>query len=158
MSKKQFIEVAFTEESLDSEGHTIKSDIKEDLKIEGIENIRTSELYYFEKEINSEQLEKITSKVFVDPLIQKYSVNKNLFEKFNYFVEVKLHNDVTDNVGIIAEEGIKDYTSKEIGGKIRTAKRYYIEGNISKETVEKIAKEFLANEVIENFEIEEGKK
>jgi len=54
-------------------------------------------------------------------------------------------------------EGVIDYLGKELNGKIITAKKYYFEGKASPKQVERIAKELLANEVIETYKIGEKK-
>jgi len=147
------IEVALKDENLDSNGFSVKKDIEDDLQINGIDSIKATELYYFYTQIEEEKLKEIAEKVFIDPIIQKYSLDETIFQNYNYFIEVKFNEDVTDNVGIIAKEAMEDYLGEKISGKIRTAKRYYFEGNISKEDLEKIGKELLANEVIETFEV-----
>jgi len=150
------IEVALKDETLDSNGFSVKKDIEEDLQINGIDSIKATEIYYFDTQIEEEKLKEIAEKVFIDPLIQVFSLNKTIFQKYDFFVEIKLHKDVTDNVGIIAKEAIQDYLGEKVHGKIRTAKRYYFDGNLSKEKLEKISKELLANEVIETFEVKQN--
>jgi len=150
------IEVALKDENLDSSGFSTKQDIQDDLQINGIDSVKSTELYYFYIQIGEEKLKEITEKVFIDPIIQKYSFDKTIFQSYNYYIEVKFNEDVTDNVGIIAKEATEDYLGEKINGKIRTAKRYYFDGTISKEDLEKIGKELLANEVIETFEVKQN--
>jgi len=150
------IEVALKDETLDSNGFSVKKDIEEDLQINGIDSVKATEIYYFDTQIKEEKLKEIAEKVFIDPLIQVFSLNKTIFEKYDFFVEIKLRKDVTDNVGIIAKEAMQDYLGEEVQGEIRTAKRYYFDGNISKEKLEKISKELLANEIIETFEVKQN--
>lgn len=156
MDQGTWIEVALKDENLDSNGFSIKKDIEEDLQINGIDSVKATELYYFYTQIKEEKLKEIAEKVFIDPIIQKYSLNKTIFQNYDFFVEIKLHKDVTDNVGIIAKEAMEDYLGEKVKGKIRTAKRYYFDGNISREKLEKISKELLANDVIETFEVKQN--
>lgn len=157
--KARFIEVAFSDESLDSYGFTVKNDVSEELGIGGIKSVQSTELYYLETypEIGDERLAEMAEKVFTDPLVQKFSVNENIFPEFDFFIEVKFHEDVTDNAGIVALEGIEDFYGKKFSGRVRTAKRFYFRGNISARETERIAKELLANEVIETFSVVRGK-
>ena len=147
------IEVALKDENLDSNGFSTKQDIGDDLQINGIDSVKSTEVYYFYTQLGEEKLKQIAEKVFIDPIIQKYSVNKTIFQNYKYYIEVKFNEDVTDNVGIIAKEAVEDYLGEKIEGNIRTAKRYYFDGNISKEDLEKIGSELLANDVIETFEV-----
>jgi len=123
------VEVAFKSNNLDSVGFsTKKKNIEEDLQIKGIEAIHSAEVYYFELEMQKEKIKEISERVLIDPLTQNFSINENVYSKYDYFIEVKLHNDVTDNIGIVSLEGIQDYLGKQISGKIRTAKKFYFEG------------------------------
>ena len=155
MGNRHRIEVAFSRASLDSAGETTKNDITDDLGIPGIESVRTSEIYYIgtTPAISESELKKVAESVFIDPLTQNYSLSEKLFKEFDFFIEVRLHEDVTDNVGIVALEGIEDFLGKKLGGRVRTAKRFYIEGKISRQECERIARELLANDVIEEFSV-----
>ncbi|MFH1390763.1 MAG: phosphoribosylformylglycinamidine synthase subunit PurS [Candidatus Diapherotrites archaeon] len=148
----QRIEVAFKDNNLDSIGLSTKNSIEEDLGIKEIETTHFSEIYYFDVQ-EKLNLKEIAEKVFIDPITQTFSINEEIFPKYDFYLEVKLHPDVTDNVGIVALEGVNDYLGKELNGKIITAKKFYFEGKASTEQVERIAKELLANEVIETYEI-----
>ncbi|HLC79162.1 MAG TPA: hypothetical protein VJG83_01910 [archaeon] len=147
------IEVAFSDSKLDSVGIFAKTDIKDDLLISGIENVSFSELYYLDFELDEKTIEQIASNVFTDPLVQKYSTGNNLIPDFDFYIEVELHRDVTDNLGIIAHEGIEDYLGEKINGEIRSAKRFYFKAKISPQDIERIAKEYLANEIIETYKV-----
>tara|TARA_Y100000310_G_scaffold322298_1_gene381176 strand:+ start:1141 stop:1602 length:462 start_codon:yes stop_codon:yes gene_type:complete len=152
----QRIEVAFKDNNLDSIGLSTKNDIEEDLGIKEIENTHFAEMYYFDVQ-EKLNLKEIAEKVFIDPITQTFSIDEEIFPKYDFYLEVKLHPDVTDNVGIVALEGVSDYLGKKLNGKIITAKKFYFEGKASREKVERIAKELLANEVIETYEIGESK-
>jgi len=152
----QRIEVIFKNESLDSIGFSTKSDIEEDLGIKEIESVHFAEVYYFEVQ-EKLNLKEIAEKVFIDPVTQTFSIDEEIFPKYDFSLEVKFHSDVTDNVGIVALEGVEDYLGKKVEGKIVTAKKFYFEGKTSREQIEKIARELLANDAIETFTIGEKK-
>jgi len=148
------VEVTFSDKKLDSGGISTKNDIIEDLHIKEIDSVRTSEIYYFYSKIDEKKLAEISEKVLTDPLTQTYSLKGNAIKDFSCSVEIKLHEDVTDNVGIVAQEAVEDFLGKKLEGKIRVSRKYYFFGKITKQTAEKIAKELLANSVIETFEVE----
>jgi len=58
-------------------------------------------------------------------------------------------------VGIVALEGIEDFLGRKIEGNVRTARRYYFTGAVSKQDAERIARQLFANELIETFSIGE---
>lgn len=150
------VEVAFRDESLDSVGISTKNSVSEDLGIQGISRVRYSEVYYVESNTGL-NIEEIAKNVLSDPIIQDYSIDSNLFTDYDYVIEVKLHPDVTDNLAIVIGEAISDYVGKKFGGKISTSRRYYTSGSISIEGAQRIAKELLANEVVETFTVEAKK-
>ena len=147
------IEIAFSNELLDSTGIGAKNDIKEDLGIKGIEKVRFTELYYLELDLPAEKIDEIARMVFLDPIVQTYSIGRGIFPQYDYYVEVRLHADVTDNLGIVAKEAIEDFLGKKIEGVVRSAKRYYISGKISQEDAQRMAKGLFANEIIETYRV-----
>ncbi|MCR4368921.1 MAG: hypothetical protein NUV67_03375 [archaeon] len=147
------LEVAFKEKKDDSTGFAAKNDIEEDLGIGGLDSIFTSEIYYIDAELAAQKILEIAENVFIDPLIQKFSLKGNVHSGAKNFVEVKLHPDVTDNLGIVAKEAIEDYLGKPLEGNIRTSRKYYLYGDIDAKAAKRIAKELLANEAIETFEV-----
>ena len=147
------IEIAFSDEKLDSAGTGAKNDIIEDIGISGIEKVRFSELYYLEFPLETSKAREIAQNVFLDPIVQKFSVDGELFADYNFCIEVRFHPDVTDNLGMTAEEAIEDYTREKPQGHVHSARRYYITGNITREDAQTIASKLLANEVIETYKI-----
>ncbi|VVB99689.1 Phosphoribosylformylglycinamidine synthase subunit PurS [uncultured archaeon] len=153
------IEVAFSDEKLDSVGLSTAASVHEDLGIQGITKIRYSEAYCLDLSpaMTEKQAKAIAEKVILDPISQKYSLNKNLFPDFDFLIEVKFHPDVTDNLAIVTQEAIEDFLGKKVEGKIVTSRKYYIYGSIGKQEAEKIAGGLLANGIIETYKIEAGK-
>ena len=147
------IEIAFSDERLDSTGISAKSDIEEDLGIRGVEKARFSELYYIDLPDEMGRIGEIAEKVFLDPIVQKHSLGPPIFKDYDFYIEVRLHNDVTDNLGMVAKEAIEDYLGRKAGGTVRSAKRYYLTGRIKREDAEKMARKLFANEIIETFTV-----
>mgnify|MGYP001602782590 CR=1 FL=1 len=157
MSNLNRIEASFLEKNLDPIGESIKNDVLEDLGIAGIETLRYAEAFYLDFPLSQKELSQIAEKVFIDPLFQGAFINQNSFKKFDYSLEVKFHPDVTDNVGIVSLEAVSDFLGKKMEGTVRTSRKYYFFGTITKSDVERIAREMLANGVIETYSIEAGK-
>lgn len=65
-------------------------------------------------------------------------------------VEVSYKQGVTDAVADTVKKGINDLGIKKVSY-VRTVQKYIIDGNLSKEEIEKICKDLLANPVIQNF-------
>lgn len=156
MKESHWIEVSNIEK-LNSAGISTLADIKEDLGIKGIKKALYSDLYLLYFEAEEQKLKEIAEKVFTDPLTQEYSIDSELQNDYDFSIEVRVHKDVTDNAGMVANEAIEDFLGTESGGSVRTSRKYYLYG-ASKEDAERIAKEMLANDVIETYEIKEGQK
>lgn len=157
MSQKHRIEAAFLEKRLDATGISTKSDLEDDLSIKGIESIRFCETYHIESPLSKEELSKIAEKVIVDPLVQSFTIDEDFFKDCDYWVEVRLRDGVTDNLGIVAAEAIGDFLGGKAGAKIRAGKKYYFYGKLTRAEIERACTEMLANSTIETYEIG-GKK
>ncbi len=150
------IEVFFSKTENDSESFSVKNDIVSDLGIE-VDSVKIVNCYYINADLMQEQLQKIAVKLFADPIVQNYSINSEKLEiKADWLIEVKLHLNVTDNTGNASIIGVKDLLKiefrKELNENIRTSKKYFLSGNLNEKQIKRIAKELLANEVIESFE------
>jgi len=147
------IEVFFEEEKNDSESNAVKNDILSDLGIE-LNGLKIIQCYYIEADLTQEELEKIASKLFSDPIVQKYRINSKAEIESDWLAEIKLLPGTTDNTGNAAMIGVKDLLKRDSfeNESIKTSKKYYFFGG-TEEEIKKICKKLLANEIIESFEI-----
>lgn len=147
------IEVGFKEGIRDALGEKIKKRIIEDLNIP-VEDVKTIEVYTIDTALSKEQLIFLGENLFSDPVIQEFSIDKPLAKDFDWLIEVGLKPGVTDNVGKTAKEAIKDTLKIEFGKDeaVYTSKQFLIsEKSLTKENLEKIAKDLLANELIQRW-------
>ena len=162
------IEVGFKEGVRDALGEKIKKRIIDELRSSSpfanarviedlnipVENVKTIDVYTIDAALSKEQLNFLGENLFADPVIQEFNVDKPLAKNFNWLVEVGFKPGVTDNVGKTAKEAIKDVLKKELGKDegIYTSKQYLIFGEgLTKENLEQIAKDILANELIQRW-------
>jgi len=177
------IEVGFKEKIRDALGEKIKKRIIEDLNIP-VSDVKTIDVYTIDADLSKEQLIFLCQNLFSDPVIQEFSINKPLKRDFDpvvkfgqssaYFVspkakqskfyygvdwvaEVGLKPGVTDNVGKTAEKAIEDILKRKLNGNVYTSKQYLISGILKKEAIEGIAKDLLANELIQRWFIFDSK-
>jgi|Deesub1362B_J571_1020462.scaffolds.fasta_scaffold00265_3 phosphoribosylformylglycinamidine synthase len=143
------IEVGFKERIIDARGEKTKRRIIEDLGIR-IEKVKTADVYTILGELEEEEIRKICEELFCDPLIQEYSINEPLNREHDWIVEIGFKPGVTDNVGKTSEEGIKDLIGKSV--RVFTSTLYFLKG-VSRDEAERIAKELLANELINRIHI-----
>ncbi len=106
------------------------------------------------EELAKEQVQKLIDlAVLHDPVLQKASLLP-LPTQADWILEVGFRPGVTDNEGRTAAETaslVLDLPQKSCT--VFTAKQFHITGNLSFEEVERVAKELLANELIQRFSI-----
>ncbi len=114
--------------------------------------ITVSRIYTIDYEFTDDQLKKIAGALHNENS-QTARINKPLQKKFDWALELGFLPGVTDNVANTATEIINDAFGIDIGpGKIFSSKILFIDGDIGKEDVEKIAKN-LVNTLIERFHV-----
>ena len=143
------VEVGFKEGIRDALGVSVRKRIEEDLKIKS-GSVNTIDVYTIDADLDNEQLKNVAENLFADPVIQKYKCNEMLANNFSWVIEVSFRAGVTDNAGKTAKEAIEDILNKKINS-VYTSKQYLIRNNLRREEVERIAKELLANELIERW-------
>lgn len=146
------IEVGFKPGVFDAYGERIKKDIVGDLGID-VSSVFTIDVYIIDERLSINELEKIAKELFVDPIIQRYSIDKPIAKdmNFDWLIEVGFKPGVTDSVGKTAKNGIEDILKRKLTGGVYTSKQYLIGGNINKSDAESIAKELLANDLIQRW-------
>ena len=144
------IEVCTRQGFPDAKGNSVKESVMEDLGIK-LERVRTIKAFSIASQFSIKELEKISSQVFTDPITQDCSVNQPLAEMFDFdfLLEIAFKPGVTDNEARTAVESIESFTGEKLEGKIHTSTQYLFSGSISLKEIERIARESLANELIE---------
>jgi len=151
------IEVTYKPDVFDAIGEGIKQDIT-DLGITGVERVRSSHLYWINGEITEAEIDKICHLLLADIITQEYSfeyldqnssTEKNKGEN-DWFVEVTYKPGVTDAVGNSVVKGIQDIGIVGVES-VKTGLEYIITGRLEQEQLERICKQLLANEVIQDF-------
>lgn len=131
-------------------GEDIKKSIEE-LGFSGIKKVKVSNMYKIECKTNKKNIEKITKELFIDNVSENFSIYRERKTKKNcWIIEIFLKDGVTDPVGetskkTIIESGIL----KDV--EVKTGKKYYITGKLTKEQVKEICEKILANTLIHNY-------
>ncbi len=148
------IEIGLKKDLPDPSGRETVSRIKSDLGI-NIDEIRTADAYLIDKELTLSELDLITREVFLDPVIQDAAINAGLRVPFDWLVEVGFKPGVTDNLARTAKEA----TERSLGKKfeqyegVYSKRLYFVSAEIDFETVQKIASDLLANDLIQTCRI-----
>jgi len=149
------LDVFFKDKSFDSTADSVKSSIQEDLDIK-VDSLIYIENYSLALEESLEKVNELAEKVFIDSVLQNYSLNKHYEEKDSWLIQVSYHTDVTDNVGIVAEEAVSDYLKRQLkeNESVSWNRKYFLKGNLSEKDIKRICFDLLANNVIESYEFQ----
>ncbi len=149
------IEVGSKPGLIDSQGESLPKKAASFLGIKGVSSVRVLSCYTIDAELSDSELQQLGAELFSDPITQEFSANKPLAmpSKFSFAIHVSLRPGVRDNVGATSKEAIEELLGRKLPGAVYTSKQYLFSGKISRADAEKIARELLANELIEKFEV-----
>jgi len=148
------IEVAFKPDYRDPAGESVWRSIVEDLGL-SVERVRTVDVYTLDAELTAQEVERVRSELFTDPITQDSSASTRLARDFTWIIEVGFRPGVTDNVGKTAREGIEAVLGRRLAPEeaVYTSRQYLLTGRLSRDEVERIAGDLLANELIQRWDI-----
>src|ERR687887_138532 len=148
------LEVTFQPNYRDPLGETVQRSIMEDLGL-GVERVRTIDVYTIDAGMTPEEVEKVRRELFTDPIIQESAATIRLARDFSWVIEVGFRPGVTDNVGKTAREGIEEVLGRSLAAEesVYTSRQYLLTGRLTREEVERVASDLLANSLIQRWEI-----
>ena len=147
----------------DALGEKIRRRIVEHLGIH-VDALQTREVYTIdcpasETALTDDELRAAAAGPLSDPVIQEYAINRPLAGRFDWLIEVGFRPGVTDNVGKTAREalGLLWMKTPAATPPVYTSRQYLITGPIGARDAETIATSLLANELIEHYQIIDGR-
>lgn len=148
------IEVGYREGVRDPKGERV---VREAMELAGIvlQSVRTVSVYTVDIALTDQELEKIASGPFTDPIIQEYVVGRPVGGVFDLLIEVGYRPGVTDNAGRSAGEAVSQLLGRalEPHEAVFTSIQYQIQGSLSKDDAHRLASEVLANELIHRWRV-----
>jgi phosphoribosylformylglycinamidine synthase subunit PurSL len=152
------IEISPLRKWRDSRGSSIQQQITDFLNLK-IAEVWTRDVYTISADISDEQASAV-AKALTNPVLQNGVIGETLPEgDCAFLVSVGFKPGVTDNVGRSAKEAVSDIIGRTLRDdeKIFSSVEYMLYGDdLNIETVEHIAKDLLANELIESIRIFTG--
>jgi phosphoribosylformylglycinamidine synthase subunit PurSL len=151
------VEIGLKPSIRDARGEKIKRRIIDNLKIP-INAVRTVDVYTVDASLSDEDMEKVATGPFLDPIIQDYSIGKPLEQAgFDWAIEVGYKPGVTDNVGRTAREAVEILLQRKLnpGEGVYTSVLYFLKGKMARNQAESIATGLLANTLIQRFEVKD---
>ena len=152
------IEISPLRKWRDSRGNGVKQQVTDFLNLQ-VDEIWTRDVYTVSADISDQQAADV-AKALANPVLQQGVVGETLPEgNCAFLVSVGFKPGVTDNVGRSAKEAVSDIIGRTLRDdeKIFSSIEYMLYGdNLDIKTVEHIAKDLLANELIESIRIFSG--
>ena len=148
------IEIGLRKGIRDPLGEKISRRVQNDLGLP-VRSVRTISVFTLDMNLSKEELERVATGPFVDPIIQEYRIDQPLAQDFDWLVEVGFKPGVTDNVGKTAKEAIEWRLGRKLKEeeKVYTSTQYLFGGNLKREDVERICTDLLGNSLIQRFEV-----
>lgn len=147
------LEIRLKQELMDAEGESIRRKAKEYFALE-VEDIRVIRVLTMETSLPHEHLELVRTELFTNP-VTEISSYKPLAQQFDWLIWVGFRPGVRDTAGSTAVEAIEDLLQVKLSHDeaVYTSRSYEIRGNLSREDAETIARELLANGIIQQWKI-----
>jgi phosphoribosylformylglycinamidine synthase II len=148
------LEVSFKPDFRDPLGESVQRRVAEDLGL-SVEKVRTVDVYTIDADLTPEEVERVRSELFTDPIVQESSATTRLARDFSWVIEVGFRPGVTDNVGRTAREGIEEVLGRPLAPDeaVYTSRQYLLTGRLTREEVERVAGDLLANSLIQRWDI-----
>ena len=126
-----------------------------------IRNVRLISVYTIYSDLPESEIERFAKDVLCDPVLSFYRVNSPAgvtLEPFRWALEISFKPGVTDNVGHTATQVLRmmvsNYKSHNTDRyRVYKSTQYLIDADLDFEDIEKIGREVLYNELIEEIEI-----
>jgi phosphoribosylformylglycinamidine synthase subunit PurSL len=148
------LEITLKSDLFDAEGEGIRQKATHYFGID-LAQVRTIHVITIDANLSDDQLKKIQTEVFTNPVTQISSFEP-LPVEFDWTIWVGYRPGVKDNPGSTAVEAMEDILGAKFGPNeaIYTSKRFCLKGNgLTAEDTDKIAGELLANDIIQQWKI-----
>jgi phosphoribosylformylglycinamidine synthase len=148
------LEIALRDHLIDAEGEGLRKKARAYFGFE-IDRVRIVNVLTLDVDLGPAQLERIRQDIFTNPVTQ-VSAYTPLPVSADWIVWVGYRPGVRDNPGATAVEAIEDLLGMRLqpGEAVYTSRRYCFSGSrLSRSAVETIARELLANDIIQQWRI-----
>ncbi|HJX35056.1 MAG TPA: phosphoribosylformylglycinamidine synthase subunit PurS [Desulfatiglandales bacterium] len=147
------LEIRLKKELADAEGMNLRRKAKDYFGFE-IEDIRIIKVLTIDADLDDNQLEMIRREIFTNPVTEESSFSP-IAKGFDWLIWIGFRPGVRDTAGSTAIEAIEDLLDMTFKSheSVYTSKLYEIRGRLSQEQAAKIAKEMLANDIIQQYRL-----
>jgi len=137
---------------LDVLGEAKRRAIRDFLEIP-LTQVQTRRVYTLNTRLTTQELEAVEKRLLVDPVTQKPFANGE--GDFDWLVEVGYKPGVTDNVARTARLAVIDLIERRLDNEegLFTSTQFLLKGDLTRANAWRIARELLANELIESITV-----
>jgi len=152
------IETGMRQGFRDPAGDALRTQLQEDLHIH-VDHIQVVDVYTINAALSAAELERVRVELFTDPIVQESTLNRSLARDYDYVIEVGFRPGVTDNVGRSAAEAVADLLCRPLSSEegVYKSTLYALRG-VSLHTCEKIARDLLANALIQQYVVKSAEE
>jgi phosphoribosylformylglycinamidine synthase II len=136
----------------DSEGDRLEKDIR-DIGITTVKQAKVSDVYFLEGELDEAEVVKIGQELLADPVVEDFSWGEGPLSRIEgrntHVIEVAYNPGVMDPVAGSADKAIRDLGIATVAS-VKTARKYSLRGELSKEALQSICDKLLVNSLIQH--------
>jgi phosphoribosylformylglycinamidine synthase II len=121
-----------------------------------VEDVRTVSVYTVLSQLAEEELLRFGEQVLNDPVLSCFSLGSPIarrFPPFQWAIEISFKPGVTDNVGKTARDVLDMMFGKDAVQAVYRSTQYLISGALDRNEAEKIGREILHNDLIEDMRL-----
>lgn len=150
------LEIRLKPELIDAEGMSISRKASAYFGL-NVADTRVIRVLTIDADLKGDQLESIRTEIFTNPVTEESSFLP-LADNFDWIIWVGLRPGVRDPAGSTAVEAIEDLLGLKFDQdeSAYTSKIYQISGDLKEKDVETIAREILANDIIQQWRVYKG--
>ncbi|MGE3536652.1 MAG: AIR synthase-related protein [Candidatus Tectimicrobiota bacterium] len=152
MKQSHVLVVASRPNMPDVRGVALQRALAEDLHLT-VDAMHTAALYTIHAPYAPEALEEARQVLFTDAVVQESYWTRRPPVPCDWIVQVGLLPGVTDNVGHTARQALEDIYQRPLDGEVYTSTLYLIRGALSRQEVERLVRDMLANPLIQQWRI-----
>jgi phosphoribosylformylglycinamidine synthase len=157
------IEISLKPQFRDKHGEHVKHEIS-GLGVKGISEVKYRTVYSIEGELSRQQAERISSRLLIDPITEKYAINSDISgirkkqaaghgsRVTGLSVEIWFKKGVTDTVADSVSKAVKDIGINE-ALKIKTGHKFTFTGKVSPAVIKQAVAKLLYNPMIQECKL-----
>ena len=147
------LEIRLKSHLFDADGESVRKKAEEYFGIK-LKSVRAIRVLTIDASLTETQLEKARTEIFTNPVTEESSYSP-IAQDFDWLIWIGLRPGVRDTAGSTAVEAMEDLLGVKFkqGEAVYTSKIYEIKGSLRMDEIEKVARELLANDLIQEWRV-----